>query len=120
MQTRSVCGSDLTFRNHRFDRFRDLACVHQVQHRYRRLPDAIDRVCRLECEFPQGELSAIHAGLGHRARQALADPLLLCDVVFPEHRHASPFLIQPTPECRTMADISCANTLGFGPVKRGT
>ena len=30
-----------------------------------------------------GELSAIHVGLGHRARQALSDPLLLCDVVSP-------------------------------------
>jgi hypothetical protein len=34
------------------------------------------------------EFSAIHMGLSHRARQALADPLLLGDVLL-EHRRAS-------------------------------
>src|SRR5580704_19293370 len=47
------------------------------------------------------EFSAIDMGLGHRARQALADPLLLGDVVLPEHRRASLVSIQPTPEPRT-------------------
>jgi hydrogenase-4 component B len=37
-----------------------------------------------------GKLTAIHVGLGHRARQALADPLLLGDVVLPGHRRALP------------------------------
>jgi hypothetical protein len=36
-----------------------------------------------------GELSAIYVGLGHRARQALANPLLLGGVVLPGHRRAS-------------------------------
>src|SRR5215470_1014697 len=42
-----------------------------------------------------GKLSAIHVGLGHGARQALADPLLLCDVVRPEHRRTSPCPSRP-------------------------
>jgi len=35
-----------------------------------------------------GELPAIHMGSGHRARRALADPLLLGDVVLNPDLHA--------------------------------
>ena len=45
-----------------------------------------------------GELAAIHVGLGHRARQALADPLLLGDVVFPEHGRVPFSHLHPTPK----------------------
>ena len=48
-----------------------------------------------------GEFSAIHVGLSHRARQALADPLLLGDVVLLEHRRTSLVSVQPTPKPRT-------------------
>ena len=36
-----------------------------------------------------GKLAAIHVGLGHRTRQALADPLLLGSVILLRHRRAS-------------------------------
>jgi hypothetical protein len=48
-----------------------------------------------------GELSAIHVGPSHRARQALADPLLFGDVILLEHRRTSLVSIQPTPKPRT-------------------
>src|SRR4029450_4231404 len=48
-----------------------------------------------------GELSAIHVGPSHRARQALADPLLLGDVILLEHRRTSPVSVQPIPKPRT-------------------
>src|SRR6516164_9582972 len=45
-----------------------------------------------------GELAAIYVGLRHRARQALADPLLLGDVVLPEHGRAPFSHLHPTPK----------------------
>src|SRR3954452_6836193 len=36
-----------------------------------------------------GKLAAIHVGLSHRTRQALADPLLLGSVILLRHRRAS-------------------------------
>src|SRR4030095_15093781 len=42
-----------------------------------------------------GKLAAIHVGFRHRARQALADPLLLGDVVLLEHRRTSLVSVQP-------------------------
>jgi hypothetical protein len=62
-----------------------------------------------------GEVAAIHVGLGHRARQALADPLLLGDVVLPEHGRAPFSRLHPTPKrhsagARTRRIIRSANT----------
>src|SRR5262249_34707358 len=64
-------------------------------------PYQLDRIERRSTAFPTqdlclavarqfGKLSAIHVGPGHRARQALANSLLLGDVILFEHRHASP------------------------------
>jgi hypothetical protein len=43
-------------------------------------------------------------GLGHRARQSLADPLLLGDVVVPGHHRASLVRDSLHRFCGTMAD----------------
>jgi hypothetical protein len=66
-----------------------MAKSYQLGRVERRLPalPADDLCFTVARQF--GELPAIHMGLGHRARQALADTLLLGDVVLPEHSCAS-------------------------------
>jgi len=61
-----------------------MAQLYQLSRMERRAPELPERdLClTVACQF--GKLPAIHAGLGHRAGQALADPLLLGDVVLSE------------------------------------
>src|SRR5215831_7706112 len=59
-----------------------------------------------------GELATIHVGLGHRARQALADPLLLGDVVLPEHGRAPFSHLHPTPNVTLRGTGAAKDSLG--------
>src|SRR6516165_6886216 len=59
-----------------------------------------------------GDLAAIHVGLGHRARQALADPLLLGDVVLPKHGRAPFYHLHPTPKRHSRGTDAVDNSLG--------
>src|SRR3954469_5148212 len=52
------------------------------------------------CQF--GKLAAVHVGLGHCTRQALADPLLLGSVIFLRHRRAS--LCPTVAYCKMLGD----------------
>src|SRR6185295_19130021 len=74
---------------HHVERMTQLYQLDRVQPRAPTLPtyDLCLTVAR-----QLGKLAAIHVGLGHRTRQALADPLLLGDVVLLEHRRTSPCL----------------------------
>src|SRR5258707_14739254 len=51
---------------------------------------------------PFGKLAPLHVGLGHRTRQALADPLLLGSVILLRHRPAS--LCPPVPSPKMLGD----------------
>src|ERR1700741_4032980 len=63
-----------------------MAQFYQLGRVKRRAPALPARDLGLTVARQRGKLSAIHAGLGHPARQAHADPLLLGDVVLPWHR----------------------------------
>src|ERR1700751_604704 len=64
----------------------ELYQLDRVERRAPKLP-AHDLCLPVALQF--GKLPAIHMSLGHSARQALANPLLLCDVVLPKHCCAS-------------------------------
>src|ERR1700746_1696376 len=68
------------------ERMAELYQLDRVERRAPKLP-AHDLCLAVARQF--GKLPAIHMSLGHSARQALANPLLLCDVVLPKHCCAS-------------------------------
>src|SRR4029450_5181989 len=67
-------------------RMTQLYQLDRVQPRAPALP-AHDLCLTVARQF--GKLAAIHVGLGHRTRQAFADPLLLGSVILLRHRRAS-------------------------------
>jgi hypothetical protein len=71
---------------HHVERMTQLYQLDRVQPRAPALP-AHDLCLTVARQF--GKLAAIHVGLGHRTRQALADPLLLGSVILLRHRRAS-------------------------------
>src|SRR5258707_13152353 len=68
---------------HHVERMTKLYQLERVQPRAPALP-AHDLCLTVARQF--GKLAAIHVGLGHRTRQALADPLLLGIVILLSHR----------------------------------
>src|SRR5215216_4873374 len=91
---------------HHVERMTQLYQLDRVQPRAPALP-AHDLCLTVARQF--GKLAAIHVGLGHRTRQALADPLLLGSEILFRHRRAS--------RCPTVA---YTKMLGDGRLSRAT
>src|SRR6187455_520643 len=87
---------------HHVERMTQLYQLDRVQPRAPALP-AHDLCLTVARQF--GKLAAIHVRLGHRTRQALADPLLLGSVILLRHRRAS--------LCPTVAYTKMSGTADF-------